>query len=72
MGSDWLGTDFGMNRNKSDWFGMNFNQKLLPGYERWRHGFGENSRCILQISEKFMKFCENLKSGPIIVFQKYC
>ena len=31
MGSDWPGTDFGMNRNKSDWFGMNFNPKLLPG-----------------------------------------
>ena len=24
-------TDFGMNRNESDWFGMNFNPKLLPG-----------------------------------------
>ena len=31
--ADWLGTDFGMNRNKSDWFGMNFNPKLLPGRE---------------------------------------
>ena len=30
MGLDWRGTDFGMNQNKSDWFGMNFNPKLLP------------------------------------------
>ena len=28
MGSDWLGYRF---RNKSDWFGINFNTKLLPG-----------------------------------------
>ena len=31
MGSDSLWTDFGINRNSSDWFGMNFNRKLLPG-----------------------------------------
>ena len=36
--SDWLGwvrigadTNFARNRNKSDWFEMNFNAKLLPG-----------------------------------------
>ena len=28
MSSDWRGNKF---RNKSDWFGMNFNPKLLPG-----------------------------------------
>ena len=28
IGSDWLGYRF---RNKSDWFGINFNPKLLPG-----------------------------------------
>ena len=24
-------TDFGMNRNKCDWFGINFNPRVLPG-----------------------------------------
>ena len=32
MSSNWLGIDFEMNRNKSDWFGMNFNPKVLPGW----------------------------------------
>ena len=37
--SDWIGwvrigadTDFGINRNNSDWFRINFNPKLLPGF----------------------------------------
>ena len=36
MGSYWLGTDFRMNRNKSDWFGMNFNPKLSTGIFNFR------------------------------------
>ena len=35
-------TDFGMNRNKSDWRGMNFNPKLLPGEDseiQYPHGY---------------------------------
>ena len=31
MGLNWLGIDFGMNQNKSDWLAMNFNPKLLTG-----------------------------------------
>ena len=30
MSSDWS-TDFGMNWNKHDWFGINFNPKVLSG-----------------------------------------
>ena len=52
ISSDWLGwvrisadTDFGMNRNKFDWFGMNFNPTLLP--ERVSKWFEKDSNFFL-------------------------
>ena len=42
-------THFGINRNESDWFGMNFNPKLLP----------EGMHSQRPLETKYISSCKN-------------
>ena len=53
MSSNWRGNRF---RNKSDWFGMNFNPKLLPGHGQRTRIVSLYYRTMLKLRLIFIEF----------------
>ena len=66
MGSDWHGTDFGMNRNKSDWSGINFNPKLLPAWDRVGERWVSFGVCGVAGCDQLMK--KKIVQFPLVNF----
>ena len=52
MSSDWHEYS-GMNRNKCDWFGMNFNPKCLPGINKKNTVFNNCAQRLIAMDMTF-------------------